>query len=165
MMFESRPIEFSKNRIKGVLGNSNVKWEICDITFDEGAFLATEVHQTTAVLVLLQDIDLPRFEIEKEGWLKRILDFAKREEISFDDEKFTDDFAVKGQNPEKVKTFFTKEIIQYLSDNNRYHIEGNENGLLVFQNYRFASSAEVEELLQFTRGLVDKITNSKQIIA
>jgi len=159
MMFESRPIEFSKNRIKGVLGDSNVKWEICDITFDEGAFLATEVHQTTAVLVLLQDIDLPRFEIEKEGWLKRILDFAKREEISFDDEKFTDDFAVKGQNPEKVKTFFTKEIIQYLSDNNRYHIEGNENGLLVFQNYRFASSTEVEELLQFTKGLVDTITN------
>ena len=39
------------------------------------------------------------------------------------------------------------------------YIEGNENGLLVFQNYRFASSTEVEELLQFTKGLVDTITN------
>jgi len=165
MMFESRPIEFSKNRIKGTLGSSNVKWEICDITFDEGAFLATEVHQTTAVLVLFQDIDLPRFEIEKEGWLKRILDFAKREEISFEDEKFTDDFAVKGQNAERVKAFFTKEIIQYLSDNNRYHIEGNENGLLVFENYRFASSSEVEELLQFTKGLVETIMSNQVVTA
>ena len=115
--------------------------------------------------MLFQDIDLPRFEIEKEGWLKRILDFAKREEISFEDEKFTDDFAVKGQNAERVKAFFTKEIIQYLSDNNRYHIEGNENGLLVFENYRFASSSEVEELLQFTKGLVETIMSNQVVTA
>lgn len=154
MLFDSRPIEYSKNRIKGEMRDINIKWEICDITFDEGAFLATEVHHTTVVLVSMEQYNLPRFEIEKEGWLQRILDFAKREEISFEDEKFTDDFAVKGKNPERVKAFFTQDVIQYLTENNRYHIEGNENGIMVFQNYRFASSDEVEELLDFTKGLV-----------
>ncbi len=154
MLFESRPIEFSKNKIKGEMPDVNIHWEICDITFDEGAFLATEVHHTTVVLVSMEQYDLPKFEIEKEGWLQRILDFAKREEISFEDEQFTDDFAVKGKNPERVRAFFTDEVIEYLTNNNRYHIEGNENGLMVFQNYRFASSDEVEELLEFTKGLV-----------
>lgn len=163
MLFESRPIEFSKNRIKGEMNYLNIKWEICDITFDEGAFLATEVHHTTAVLVNMEQYNIPRFEIEKEGWLQRILDFAKREEISFDDEQFTDDFAVKGKNPAKVKAFFTPQLIKYLTENNRYHIEGNENGLMVFQNYRFASSGEVEEMLEFTKNLVGLIVQREII--
>jgi carbonic anhydrase len=161
MLFESRPIEYSKNRIMGTMEDPSVKWEICDITFDEGAFLATEVHHTTVVLVSMEGFNIPRFEIEEERWLKRFLDFAKREEISFDDEKFTDDFAVKGSKPEQVKSFFTREIIDYLSQNSRYHIEGNKNGLMVFQSYRFASSSEVEELLEFTKGLVALITNKQ----
>jgi carbonic anhydrase len=86
------------------------------------------------------------------------LDLAKREEISFDDARFTGDFAVKGTDPEQVKAFFTEEVIKYLTAQNRYHIEGNENGLMVFQNYRYASSTEVEELLEFTKGLVALVT-------
>lgn len=161
MLFESRTIEFSKNRIKGRFESSDVEWEVCDITFDEGAFLATEVHHSTVALISLKGYEVPIFEIEREGWWRRILEYAKREEINFDDKEFTEDFAVKGFDQEEVRRFFTDELITYLKNNNRFHIEGNESGLLVFRNYRFASTEEVLELLDFCQGLVKAIRKSK----
>ncbi len=153
-MFETRPIEFSKNRLKGKFKTLKASWEVCDVTFDEGAFLATEVHHSTVALVTFEYLQVPSFEIEKEGWFGRILDLAKREEIAFSDQQFTDDFSVKGSNVLRVQQFFNDALIEYLTINNRYHIEGTKNGLLVFKNYRFASAEEVEELISFTRGLV-----------
>lgn len=162
MLFESRPIEFSKNRIKGKFEELNAEWEVCDITFDEGAFLATEVHHSTVVLVSLKGFNVPRFEIEKEGWLNRILDLAKREEITFEDKEFTGDFSVKGADPSAVQKFFTTQLIQYLNENRRYHIEGHQGGLLVFKSFRFASPKEVVELLEFTEGLAKIIVSSTE---
>ncbi len=158
MFFDTRPIEFSKNRMMGSLDTLNLSWEICDITFDEGAFLATEVHHSTVALISMDDVQIPRFEIEKEVWWNRILDMAKREEITFDDKKFTEEFSVKGTNSEELQAFFSNDLIAYLSENKRFHIEGNENGLLVFMNFRFASAKEVTELLIFAKGLVEIIS-------
>jgi hypothetical protein len=153
-LFETRPLEFSKNRMQGTFKSSGINWEIFDITFDEGAFLAREVHHTTALLVSMGDQEIPTFEIEREGWLSRILEFAFREEVVFDDPKFTEDFAVKGSDPDAVRRFFTEDIIAYLTENSRFHIEGNANGLLVFKSFRFASAQEVKDLIEFTEGLV-----------
>ncbi len=158
MFFDTRPIEFSKNSLKGSFKpHDEIEWEVCDITFGEGAFLATEVHHSTVVLVSIKDGHIPRFEIEKEGWLNRILDFAKREEITFPDQKFTENFSVKGDNPEVLRSFFTKDLIAYLQVNRPFHIEGNENGLLVFKSFRFASPKEIGELIIFSQGLVEII--------
>ena len=158
--FQSRPIEYSKNKLEGTFSEPHIDWSVQDVTFDEGAFLVTEVHHTTVIIVKLAGYNLPQFEIEKEGWFTRLLDLAKREEIVFDDRKFTLDFAVKGQDQELVKEFFNAEIVAYLTENKRYHIEGNAYGLLIFKSFRFASQTEVYEMIKFTEGLVEVITRT-----
>ncbi|MCB9262438.1 MAG: SulP family inorganic anion transporter [Flavobacteriales bacterium] len=164
MLFQSRPIEFSKNSILGKFKN-NIEWEVCDLTFDEGAFLAKEVHHTTAILIKLNNRDIPVFEIEKEGWLHRILDLAKKEEIIFENTQFTEKFSVKGSNEKEVKRFFSDEIIDFISQYNEYHIEGNNSGLLILKSFRFASPMEVKGLIAFAQSLTDIIQrNYKPIL-
>jgi carbonic anhydrase len=155
-LFESRALEFSRNIISGEFRNIAVAWEVADITFDEGAFLAAEVHHITALLVQIEK-PLPKFVIEKDGWLNKILDLAVREEIIFDDQEFTDDYSVKGPKNEDIKAFFKPELINFFMENKRFHIESDGKALLIFKNFRFAGENEIIELIDFSEELVKTI--------
>ena len=55
-------------------------WELVDITFDEGALMAAEVHNMSMLLIQF-DGDIPDFELDKEQLFNRLLDFAIKEDI------------------------------------------------------------------------------------
>jgi len=151
-LFENRSLENSKNSMKGTYSSNDLTWEVCDITFDEGAFTAAEVHHSTVALVQLP-FEIPEFVFEKESILHKILDLANKEEIQFDDDEFSDAFSVKGLDRLKIREFFNKSLITFLSVRGNFHVESNKKGLLILKSYRFASPDEVEELVQFSEDL------------
>ena len=154
--FETRPIEYLKNKMKGTLPcNSN--WEIVDITFDEGALMAAEVHNMTMLLIDLEK-NIPDFELDKERLFNRLLDYAIKEDIDLA-EDFDTKFSVKGKDRKAIKRFFTKDLRQFIKSNDKYHIESTNNTVLVFRYFRVMSIAEISDLLKFGEELSDQFQN------
>lgn len=122
-------------------------WELVDITFDEGALMAAEVHNMSMLLIQF-DGDIPDFELDKEQLFNRLLDFAIKEDIDLDKE-FDTKFSVKGKDKTAIKQFFTKDLRQFIKNNDKYHVESTNNTLLVFRYFRVMSVSEIEELLAF----------------
>ncbi|MCB0735472.1 MAG: SulP family inorganic anion transporter [Bacteroidetes bacterium] len=161
-LFENRSLEFSRNYIFGSYESNGLNWEVCDITFDEGAFIAAEVHNSTALLVQLP-FEIPKFAIEKETFFHRILDLATKEDIDFDQHPdFSSDFSVVGSDNEAVRQFFGNALINFLMSHPKYHIESNRQALLILKSYRFNSPAETLELIQFSEGLVNTLISEYQ---
>jgi len=154
--FETRPIEYLKNRVVGSYKNK-ISWEIVDITFDEGALMAAEVHNMTMLSIRFNG-DVPNFELDKERIFSRLLDLAIKEDISID-EDFNSRFSVKGENKADIKRFFNKGLRSFVNQNDKYHIESNQNVILVFRYFRVMSVSEVEELVNFGEQLTDQFHN------
>ena len=116
--FKTRPIEKKYNVLTGVYGDHNAAWEICDITFDEGALLATEVYHTTVQMIILP-FSIPKFIIEKEGFFDKIFD-KLRELSGYKDidfslfTRFSNKFLLKGEDEQAIRMFFNSRLIHYL---------------------------------------------------
>lgn len=144
--FETRPIEYLKNRMKGTLP-CKANWEMVDITFDEGALMAAEVHNMTMLLIDFNG-NVPDFELDKDRLFNRLLDYAIKEDIDLE-EDFDAKFSVKGKDRKAIKQFFTKDLRQFIKTHGKYHVESTNSTILVFRYFRVMSISEIEELLQF----------------
>lgn len=160
--FESRPIEYKTNVITGEYAGSGVSWELSDITFDEGALMATEVYHTT-VQVIQMPFAIPEFTLEAEGLFEKIFDrvksLPKYRDIDFKlFSKFSNEFLLKGEDEEAIRKFFlTDHIIQFLENEEVYHIESDGKALLVFKTLRFSRVNEIEKMIAFADTLVAKM--------
>lgn len=160
--FKTKPIEFKNNIISGRYDDLNVNWEIADITFDEGAFLATEVYHTTVQLIKMP-IELPVFSLEKEDLYDKVMDLVDHHDIDFEQFKnFSKTFDVKGPDRNEIKQFFKPELIKFFESTEIYHVESNGEALLVFRWVSRAKSGEIESMVQFSHDLTDAIKNCYQ---
>lgn len=155
--FDSRPIEYRNNLIRGEYKDLNIKWEVSDVTFDEGALLATEVYRTTVQIVQL-DQKLPVFTMEQEELFDKFLEFTGYEDIDFKMfTKFSSKFLLKGQDEEAIRNFFTKKMITFFEREKIYHLESSGSALFIFKNVRLASPQTIEEMVLFTERLIRKL--------
>ena len=115
--------------------------------------MAAEVHNMTMLSIRFNE-NVPDFELDKERIFSRLLDLAIKEDISIE-EGFSSRFSVKGENKDEVRWFFSKELRDFVNQNDKYHIESSNNVILVFRYFRVMSVTEVKELVHFG----DKLTN------
>ena len=161
--FKTKPIEFKNNIISGIYDDLKVRWEIADITFDEGTFLATEVYNTTVQLIRLP-IEIPVFSIEKEDLYDRMMDLADHHDIDFEEFKnFSKKFDVKGPDKNAILEFFKKELIHFFEGEEIYHVESNGEAILVFRLVSRAKSGEIEKMVKFSHDLTVAIKASYNI--
>jgi hypothetical protein len=111
-----------------------------------------EVHNMTMLSIQFNE-NIPDFELDKERIFSRLLDLAIKEDISIE-EGFNSRFSVKGEDKDEVKRFFSKELRDFVNQNDKYHIESSNNVILVFRYFRVMSVAEVEELVRFGDQLI-----------
>ncbi len=160
--FETRPIEYKENALSGTFPESdNVQWEISDITFDEGALTAKEVFHTTCEVIHLNR-KIPLFILEQEGFFDKIFDrvmaFRGQADIDFTDyPEFSKRFKLRGDNPDKLGSFFTEPIIEFLLSKDVYHIESNGHSLLIFRSLRVARTEDIEQMISFSEEFVTNL--------
>lgn len=157
--FESRPIERKTNSIRGVDYRHNVKWEIADIVFDEGAMLSLEVFHITVQVVHLNE-DIPSFIIEKEGLFDKIFDRVKAYSgYRYRDFKLYPKVSRKlllmGEDDKAIKTLFNRKLIKFLEKHALHHIESNGEALIIFRYLHIAPADEVQNQLDFSTALLD----------
>lgn len=151
--YETTSVERIYNRIS----NSNKSLSLFDITYSEGVFIAKESVQTTLLRVRLKS-PVPVFSFDREMLLEKLSHLAGFHDIDFPKHpEFSDDFYVRGNDPKKIRAFFTPELISFFSAYGFYHIMCNGKELIVRQFLRPASPAEASAMIAFGLALKEKI--------
>ena len=159
--FDFRPIEYKANIISGEYSDSQVRWEICDITFDEGALLAKEIYRTTVEMIFFNR-PMPKFVLEREGIFDKIFSpvmaFTGQKDINFPEyRRFSNKFTLKGKDRTGIKAFFREGLVRFLEAEDIYHIESNGRALLVFRSLNVAKSQNIEEMVRFSGEFVNRL--------
>jgi len=126
---------------------------IFDVQFSEGEMIAKQVIKATMLHIHTKN-KLPKFTLDKEGIFEYILHFSGYKDIDIDAHPdFSKRFYLSGKNEEKIRVFFTDELILFFESNKQYHIEATSVGLLVLSNERLASVKEIKALAYFGASL------------
>ncbi|WP_299665811.1 SulP family inorganic anion transporter [uncultured Polaribacter sp.] len=145
--FKTRKID----KVSNVL--SNEACTIFDVQFSEGAMIAKQVIKAT-MLHIHTEAQMPKFTLDREGVFEYILHFTGYKDIDIDAHPdFSKRFYLSGKSEERIRDFFTDELILFFESNKQYHIEATNVGLLVLSNERLASVKEMKALAYFGSSL------------
>ena len=155
--FEIRPIERKYNCLKGTFKDSNVSWEIADVTFNEGNAFTAETFNTSLIILNLNK-KIPTFTMEKEGVLGNIFDrvmaFTGYKDIDFEMyPDFSKKFLLMGENESEIRSFFTDEIIHFFENHQIYHLESNGESLIIFDKIKLARTDETIAFIEYGKEL------------
>ncbi|MGB5983515.1 MAG: SulP family inorganic anion transporter [Nonlabens sp.] len=154
--FASKHIETIYNR----LYDHGKKFKLVDMVYSEGELITKEEIRTTMLRIKL-DITVPDFTLDREGFMEKIYHLAGYHDIEIDNHSdFSRRFYLLGDEPQRVKDFFTDAIVLFFESNPYYHVESHANDLLIFNPDRTAGVKEVKSLIDFGRRLQDIIISS-----
>jgi len=156
--FEIRPIERKSNSLKGQFDDTDVSWQISDVTFNEGDAFSAETFNTTLIVLKLNK-KIPVFTMEKEGLFEKIFDrvmaLTGYKDIDFEMyPDFSRKFLITGKNESEIRSFFSKELVGFFEKNQIYHVESNGEALIIFDKIKLARTDETISLIDYSRRLV-----------
>lgn len=150
--FKTRQIK----KISNILSSNQCS--LFDVDFSEGELIAKQNIKATMLHIAL-DISIPEFTLDKEGIFEYIIHFAGFSDIDIAGHPdFSKRFYLSGKDEQKIKAFFTDELILFFESNPYYHIESNEKGLLIIGRERLAGVKEIKALADFGIRLTQIIT-------
>ncbi|MFT5167926.1 MAG: MFS superfamily sulfate permease-like transporter [Saprospiraceae bacterium] len=154
--FQSRPIEYKTNCIWSK--DKNMKWEITDVTFEEGAYVAYQEYKMTLGIIRLP-FEIPEFIIERNEFFERYLSGHKN--IDYETyTNFSDNFSVKVKDKAEMDVFMTDELKVFIENSNIPHMESNGKAILIFpSNFRVSRIHEYSKIIKFMnelRALINK---------
>jgi len=151
--FKTRQI----NKVSNILSNKDCS--LFDVQFSEGEMIAKQVIKATMLYISI-DKDIPEFTLDREGIFEKIYHFTGYKDIDIDHHlDFSRRFYLSGKNEEKIREFFTDELVLFFESNKYYHIEATKTGLLIIGNERLASVKEMKALADFGKRLQKIITH------
>lgn len=153
--FRRKKLAHAYNVFRGE--HKGVRVKLMDVEFYEGELFAKEVHKHT-VLMLSPITPIPRFRLDKERIFDRIAGMAGFEDINIDGhEDFSRRFRVKGKNVEKIKAFFTNDLVLFFETHPYYHLESDGKNILILKGNRISSISEVKALAIYGTELIEKL--------
>lgn len=155
--FQRKKIDHAYNVFKGEHKGISIK--LMDVEFYEGEFIAKEVHKHS-VLILTMNESIPRFRLDKERIFDRIAGMAGFEDIDIEGyEDFSRRFKLKGKNVEKIKSFFSHELILFFESHPYYHLESDGKNILILKGHRIASISEAKALAAYGKELTERLVH------
>lgn len=137
------------DRVYNRLFTKENTFKVFDVNYSEGEFIAKEEVKTTMLHIKLNR-KIPRFTLDREGFLEKVTLFAGFKDIPIESHSdFTKRFYLKGNDAQAIKHFFTDKIIVFFESNPYYHIESNGEALLIYSKERIAGIKEIKTLRDF----------------
>lgn len=157
----SGSVQHLLNVIKGE--TSSIHFQYAEIDFDDD--ITTKSSSEVFPSVLISHV-APQFTLEKEGFFDKIAGIAGYEDIDFENHPvFSDTFLLRGNHENEIRNFFTSELIQYLEEHPAYHVESNGEQIIIYGFDRSLSTQNSQDLLQFSAGLIQVISENKLELA
>lgn len=151
--FETKRVVQRYNELVDSKSNGIVQ----DIVFNEGEFIARESVKVTALVIKLSQ-EIPAFVLDKEGFLDKLSAFAGFGDLTIEGHKaFNRRFHLSGPQPERIRQFFTEDLIFFIESQPVYLIESSGDQLLILKKERLLSPTEIKALIYFGRELLDFI--------
>ncbi|SEK79680.1 Sulfate permease, MFS superfamily [Aquimarina amphilecti] len=145
LFFKIKKVKYIYNSIF----NENSSFEISDVEFSEGEFIARKNIRTTFLTIHLKK-EIPVFTLDREGFIEFVYKIAGFKDILIENHPdFSKRFYLLGEDIEQIKLFFTDELVLFFESNSYYHIESNGRTLLLMRKERVASVKEIKALLDY----------------
>ncbi len=155
VFFKTKRVNYTSNSIF----DPKAIFKISDVEFSEGEFIARSLVRTTILTIQLKK-EVPKFTLDREGLLEFVYKFSGFKDIQIEGHAdFSKRFFLLGENPEKIRLFFTDELVLFFESNPYYHIECNGRSLLLLRKERLASVKEVKALLDYGTRLEKIVSN------
>ena len=74
---------------------------------------------------------------------------------------FSNKFLLTGNNEEKIRYFFTDEIIRFFENQQIYHIESNGKALIIFDKIKLARTDETIAFIEYGKALATVLNKNK----
>ncbi|OSY89514.1 sulfate transporter [Tenacibaculum holothuriorum] len=155
--FKTRQI----NKVSNILSNENCT--LFDIEFHEGELFAKQIIKATMLHINLGE-NAPEFTLDKEGIFEYIYHFTGFKDVTIENHPdFSKRFYLTGKNENEIKSFFTDDLILFFKSNKYYHIEANNQGLLIIGKERLAGIKEIKSMADFGLRLMNIICTNKLV--
>jgi hypothetical protein len=153
--FRRKTIDHAYNVFRGE--HRGVQMKLMDVEFFEGEFIAKEVYKHS-VLIISPPIEIPRFRLDRERIFDRIAGMAGFEDIEIEGHvDFSRRFKLKGKNVNKIKSFFSNELVLFFESHPYYHLESDGKNILILKGNRVSSISEVKALAMYGKELVERL--------
>ena len=159
--FKTRPVEAEFNCISDK--DQDMHLELIDVTFEEGADFIPDEYDTTVGLLKLP-FSIPRFSIEKKGFLEKYLPLGEHKDIDYTlYQNVPKDYIVKVESVEEMDTFFTEKIKVLIEISGLHHLESNGEAILIFSNsYKLAQMQQYAKMIQFAENFKTMIKEERE---
>jgi MFS superfamily sulfate permease-like transporter len=161
--FSSEPlrVKYEGNIISGKINGNN--FHLSDLSIVRGGEFKAQIFHVSVLSISDLHFGIPIFTMEKEVLIDKIMEKAFINDIDFKEyPAFSNKYTLNGFNESQVRSFFTKEIIEYFEKNDIYNLESLGAELLIYKSNKIATVSELNDLLNFGKGLVEVISRMKK---
>lgn len=133
-----------------------------DFDVRSGALL-TESKETMTLLLIdfAKGKSLPKFLLETETNIDRLVDSISGQDIDFDDFRgFSEKFRLRGSDEAAIRAFFTPERIALLEEFDEFEVESTGDRILVRHQSGRVQPQQLEGMIGFGRRIAQSISKS-----
>ncbi len=163
MKYKDFPIQrgvkvlFEENILEKYLDQARII--VSDVTLGEGALSAAREMQITLVLISEIGQHIPDFALEPEGLMSKFSELAGTKDIDFKEHPvFSKKYFLRGDQEEKIRQFFTEDILTFLENREDIHIECHKNKLLFYKKRDLLDPGEILYTEKFAEDFLAIIT-------
>lgn len=142
-------ITFNRNR---------VSFEIADLHLTTTKALQAQHYTMTAAIVDGFGFDIPKFLLQKEGFIETFFHFGQLKDIDFKDyPKFSYYYLLTGQDEMAIRKFFRPGLLLLFEEFKGYNVECIDGKLLIYKRMTELHQEEVVQLIDFVKQLSQTI--------
>jgi MFS superfamily sulfate permease-like transporter len=155
-------ILFEENILEKYLDAGRIS--VSDVTLTEGARTDSRDTHISLVLITETDLAIPDFALEPEGLLTKFSELAGNKDIDFKDHPaFSKKYFLRGNDEDRIRSFFREEIIQFLENREEMHIECHRNKLLFYRKRDLLETGEILYTEKFAEEFLEVIAPQQPV--
>ncbi|MDX2191394.1 MAG: SulP family inorganic anion transporter [Bacteroidota bacterium] len=153
----SRNCMYGENLMTGTI--KGVRFMFADIMIKEQTGFSADNIKTTVLYVAdTAKLKVPNFQIEKEGVLDKIKELQGVKDIDFDDHPiFSEKYFLIGDREDKVRKFFTPELISLFENTNGLFMEAHSDNILIHADLKMMQVKDYKYCIDFLSKFIDTI--------
>ncbi|MCU0448123.1 MAG: SulP family inorganic anion transporter [Microscillaceae bacterium] len=141
--------------------NSNML-EFSDVFLTRGIRMSEMSYKMSVLLITVLELPIPDFTLTKEDLMDKFFQSLGYEDIDFEAyPSFSETYLLQGENPTKIRTMFTAELLEHIQHHPFYCLEAKNNRLLLYQSKSLMDKVDLEDAIAFVEQFLDIVYEEK----
>jgi len=129
--------------------SSSIEVAIFDHNYVVSSGQHSHTRRQSMICFQSDSLSLPDFTLGPKGFWNKIGTVFGRENIEFETHPtFSENYALRGSEPEAIRSVFTDQVVDYFEQNLGYSAEGSADRLLLYKASKRVPPAEIAAFLE-----------------